>query len=218
MATAVTDMQYDAVCAAVAAPYGPLVRVGNVMDMTPNSDRRVEVTSALGLTMFLTYDQINDATTITRLLATEHSQRGYNHVTWDIFRAIKAIFYNIDSWAGPPYSDVEHQNVIDALRTIRALVAQVPNISVDPTDAPVAAFTWVDAGGQAVDVTNTTTPLPATGDILFYVWEWGDVGDYSVGANPANHVFASGAGNYTVTLTVVGPGGVSSFSDVVTVA
>ncbi|MCX9078892.1 MAG: PKD domain-containing protein, partial [Candidatus Methanoperedens sp.] len=67
---------------------------------------------------------------------------------------------------------------------------------------PVAAFNTDKNGGDA--------PLPvqfinqSTGQIQSYNWDFGD-GTTSTDANPA-HTFAN-PGDYTVTLTVIGPGG-----------
>ncbi len=70
------------------------------------------------------------------------------------------------------------------------------------TPAPVAAFTGSPTSGCA-PLTVTFTDQ-STGDITSWSWTFGDGGS-STSQNPS-HQYTS-AGNYTVTLTVTGPGG-----------
>lgn len=217
MATTITNGNYDTAAAAVPAPYGPLTRDEDVPDMSPNSDRKVQTTSALGVVAFFTYDQVNDLDTIERLLEFVHSGKDVNHPAWDIFRIVQLLYFNMLSYAGPPYSAVELQTSVDILRTIHRMIGQPPNKNLGGgSESEVQAnFTVVDADGAgaglAADVTNLST-----GDISMYLWDWGD-GDVSLGVSPANHTYGS-AGAKTVTLTVAGPGGVDSIVKSVTMA
>jgi len=68
--------------------------------------------------------------------------------------------------------------------------------------APVAAFTGSPTSGCAPLTVNFTNQ--STGQISSYDWTFGDGGS-STAQNPS-HVY-TGAGNYTVTLTVTGPCG-----------
>jgi PKD repeat protein len=70
------------------------------------------------------------------------------------------------------------------------------------TPAPVAAFTGSPTSGCAPLTVNFTDQ--STGSITSWSWTFGDGGS-STSQNPS-HQYTS-AGNYTVTLTVTGPGG-----------
>lgn len=212
MATLITNTNLNSAAALVPGPYGPLTRVGDAPDFNLNSDMPVEFTSALGLTVFYSYDDLG-ADWLTRDLEDKHAGRGYNSVAKKVVDALRTIVANVDaSFGSIPYSDAEAQDIIQALQILRPIWATLPNYSHDPADEVVADFTVVDAGvGLVADVTNAST-----GSILYYLWQWGD-GEVSVGSNPANHTY-SGAGTKTVTLTVIGRGGISTVSKTVAIA
>ncbi len=71
-----------------------------------------------------------------------------------------------------------------------------------PPEAPVADFSVSTTGGEA-PVTIAFTDA-STGEITSYAWDFGD-GGTSTSQNPS-HTYTA-AGNYTVSLTVTGPGG-----------
>lgn len=59
MAATIANNDIDTAAAAVDAPWGPFTRVTDVADLpTPNSNLRLELTTALGHTVYLTYDQL----------------------------------------------------------------------------------------------------------------------------------------------------------------
>ena len=74
-------------------------------------------------------------------------------------------------------------------------------VTVTPP-APVAQFTATPTSGVAPQTVNFTST--STGSITSYAWTFGD-GTTSTAANPTK--VYSAAGNYTVSLTVTGPGG-----------
>lgn len=79
-------------------------------------------------------------------------------------------------------------------------------IHVDPfVPAPVAEFSATPLSGDAA--LNVQFSDLSTGAISGWFWEFGD-GDSSLAQNPS-HTYSS-AGNYTVSLTVTGPGGSDS--------
>lgn len=80
--------------------------------------------------------------------------------------------------------------------------------------APVAAFTMTPASGNAGD-TNFTFYDESTGTVTSRLWQFGD-GATST-ASVASHTYAT-SGQYTVTLSVHGPGGASSTSKTVLVS
>ena len=72
----------------------------------------------------------------------------------------------------------------------------------DPGQPPVAAFSGTPtSGSKPLEVTFSDA---STGDISSYDWDFGDSGSSSE-ANP-KHIYMT-AGEYTVSLTVTGPGG-----------
>lgn len=82
---------------------------------------------------------------------------------------------------------------------------------VTPGDPPVAAFSWNGpiTGNPIWDVEFTDA---SSGDITSWDWDLGD-GNSSTDQNPV-HTYA-GPGPYTVVLTVTGPGGADTDSQVV---
>ena len=82
-----------------------------------------------------------------------------------------------------------------------------PTPEVTPVPAPVAAFGW-SATLLAVAFTNAST------DAETWEWDFGD-GAGSVERNP-EHLYLA-PGDYTVRLTVTGPGGTDSVEHIVTV-
>ena len=85
--------------------------------------------------------------------------------------------------------------------------------SVAPTaisPPPVASFT-VMASGLTVTVSNLSY-----GDITSYSWSYGDGFGISALPSPGNYSYVT-AGTYTITLTVIGSGGSSTYSLPVTV-
>lgn len=65
--------------------------------------------------------------------------------------------------------------------------------------APVPTFTQ-NCQGLTCSVSSQGTADPNTGDVISYVWNWGDGTALSTGATPTAHVYAA-AGSYTITLT-----------------
>ena len=65
--------------------------------------------------------------------------------------------------------------------------------------APVPTFVQ-SCTGLTCAVSSQGTSDPNPGDVITYVWNWGDSTPTSSGASPAAHVYAA-AGNYTITLT-----------------
>jgi len=80
--------------------------------------------------------------------------------------------------------------------------------------APVAAFTMTPTSGNAA-VTNFVFYDESSGAITSRLWQFGDGGTST--SSVATHTYAA-SGQYTVTLTVSGPGGSSSTSKVVTIS
>lgn len=75
----ITNGNFETACAAIPAPYGPLTRVGGVANMSPNSHVAIEVTSALGETFYVSYNQLQDWPTMSELLREVHAS---SHSAW----------------------------------------------------------------------------------------------------------------------------------------
>ena len=76
------------------------------------------------------------------------------------------------------------------------------NAEAPPPPAPVAAFAGTPTGGEVPLTVNFTDQ--STGDITSWSWTFGD-GGTSTAQNPSHQYTATG--DYTVSLTVTGPGG-----------
>ncbi|MBK8135454.1 MAG: PKD domain-containing protein [Chloroflexi bacterium] len=103
------------------------------------------------------------------------------------------------------------QTVVNNIRVQNSAPTAVPT----PTNSiprPIAAFSQDRTSGEAPLVVRFTNR--STGQVSGYGWNFGD-GSSSAEINPV-HVFRS-AGEFEVKLTVVGPGGQSNVSQIVTV-
>jgi PKD repeat protein len=209
----VTNAQVDTGAAAIVAPYGPLARVSDVESFpTPNSNLAIEFTSALSVTVYLTYEQLIDLTRVYFRLEDQHSIKNVNGQMREVYGILRAVTEYAASFAGPAYSDSEWQFIIDGLRIIRPMVAQQTNWDETP-EAETALVAGFNTG--AVGLVETVTDTSA-GNILMWAWDWGD-GTYSVGEVPGAHTYAA-ADTYTITQYVVGRAGVDQISHDVTVA
>lgn len=212
-----SNANMDSVCAAVPGPYGPLTRVGDMADVDLNSGMPVEVTSALSVTLFISYDDIVDVTVRDKILAQAHSTNGKFHVGY-LFHLLVQVMYNhfaVMDDAGW-YTGIEWQKMVQMIRYFQPLTAMIPDIAFTEYDEePVqAAFTYDDTL-LVVDFTNTTT-----GEAEYYLWDFGD-GSVSITAGfaptPVQHTYA-GAGSKTVRLIAVGSGGISVTAQTFTVS
>lgn len=89
MGKTVTNAYVDVLAAAVLAPYGQLERVSDAAAMpTPNSEIKWEFTSALGVTVHLTIEELEDGDLTNRLLKDAH---GAEANTIDLSNAIRIL-------------------------------------------------------------------------------------------------------------------------------
>jgi PKD repeat protein len=86
-------------------------------------------------------------------------------------------------------------------------------VAQPPPAAPVAGFTRIPAGGGFAPLTVNFTDT-STGTITSRSWNFGD----QSGSNAQNPSHTYGAGGFTITLTVTGPGGSDSFSQPILVS
>nr|WP_278249646.1 PKD domain-containing protein [Nocardioides sp. IC4_145] len=72
---------------------------------------------------------------------------------------------------------------------------------VEPAGNAAPAPTFVQScQGLTCSVSSQGTADPNSGDVISYLWNWGDGTPTSTGASPGAHVYAA-PGNYTITLT-----------------
>lgn len=213
MPSVITNTDFDNRAAAVATPYGPLTRVGDVPDQDPNSNVRIEATTAISSTpVLISYDDMGEPEVVKRMMEEAHSGRGLNVPQVLSLKRLFQVGYELaDSYGNPPFSDAELRSLIELIRTNRLVTWQPDKMSERGGDVAVANFTVADAGSNAADVTNTSV-----GKIDVYMWDWGD-GTFSWDASPANHTYGS-SGSKTIVLTVIGAGGIDQISKSVTLA
>ena len=116
MATTLTNGQIDTLAAAVAAPYGPLTRVTDVADLPePNSEIKLEFTSALTQTVYLTVEEMQIAGILADRLLTQHGHVG---VTRAISAAIDAIdVVNETIKTAADFTSAEGVELMQAIKT-----------------------------------------------------------------------------------------------------
>lgn len=217
MTSVITNSNLDTKAAAVAAPYGPLTRVGEAPQLSPNSHVQVEFTSALGVTVYVSYDDFVDGNA-TRILEDAHAGRGQNVSTFQRLLHMSEFAYR---WLAakeadsnmPPFSDSDMKTAFQLFGYNPDLVGLSPNYSDRPADRIELAFTLADAGSNVLAVTNTTT-----GSYDYIMWDFGN-GTYKFtsSGSPSNTNMGS-TGSKTVTATAVGRGGIVRLSKSVTLA
>jgi hypothetical protein len=115
MAATITNGNIDTAAAAVPAPFGPLTRVTSVADLpTPNSEITLELTAATGETVYMTYEQLQDADVVQRILS---YATGLQYKTQEIIDTIETINTAAQALTAP-YTYAEYKALIDDLREI----------------------------------------------------------------------------------------------------
>lgn len=219
----VTDGNFDTVAGNVPAPYGPVTRVGSVPDHDYNSDVKIECTSALSVTFYASYDDLNDTDRQEDVLAAAHGGRDMNHLGWLTALGVEVLHEHIESWAGPPFLDTEWQTMIGALRYFQHLVGFIP----------ITAYSEIE-GGQLVKITASAadSATPNEADLTLTidgVWALGLIDWKNDGteitlitpdtdlSSPIAHDFG-GTGAQTIRIVAIGPGGHKEALTSVTVA
>lgn len=118
MAYTINNSAVDTLAAAVAAPYGPLTRVTNVSTLpTPNSDIKLEFTSALSATVYLTYEELQTPGSLLYLLEIQH---GLTTVV-ETIKADVAELYAYTNGLSAPHTEAEYQQIQEYIRGYRWL-------------------------------------------------------------------------------------------------
>lgn len=213
-----SNANFDTAAALVAPPYGPLTRVGDMPDLDYNSNRQIEVTSALGATLFISYDEMTNALVADKILREAHSTNNFVDAGYRFHQLLNVMFYHaapMDDAAW--YTPTEFKKLVRMIRFFEPIFALLPITSFrewDGSSVEVNPSFTEDETLLVTEFTNTTE-----GDAEFYLWDFGDpttgASNFSIlpgfDPDPVTHTF-SGAGTYTVKLTAVGPGGIKTFA------
>lgn len=97
MAVTVTNALFDAACAAVSPPYGPLTRQAGVdLEAVPyvdqNTDTKYGVTSALGVDFMISYRELTDAYLLEDALRNAHGDMSLIYDVKDLRNALDTLF------------------------------------------------------------------------------------------------------------------------------
>jgi hypothetical protein len=116
MGKTVTNGNIDTACAAVPAPYGPLVRVTSVTGgPTPNSEIALELTSALGVTVHMTFEQLEDADIRLSLLKAAHGHIANARALSAAIDAIDVVNETVKS--GGNFTVADYTSIMNAINT-----------------------------------------------------------------------------------------------------
>ena len=222
-ATQVSNGTFDTRAALVPAPFGPLVRVDSMPDVTPNSNIPVAVTSASTylLPFEVAYDDIdfaNNPEQVLRLLMDIHGIDGYmfEFESWKlIFDANIAAITNY-----PDVSDTEFASIFNFLRLLEPLFAMVPRFRRDSVNheevVGIPSFTLTDDASTGADVTL----IVISGDYDWVVWTSTTTVTTWTPSNVSDvltNILFAGTGAKSITLHVGGPGGIRRHTETVTV-
>lgn len=215
--SAINNATFEAACALVPAPYGPLTRVDAVAAISPNTHIPIGVTSALSVAFIISYDQMSDPLVRDKILADVHSGTGRNHDLWQAKLWADAIQANLRAYDPPLASNAEAQKIYHAMRMLPSFTMQLPEDDFQelPEHTPMRpAFTETHL--LLVSTVVNTTPSPTKAWLWF--WDWGDntFTANSVVQSPPAHTYAA-AGTYTIRLVAIGRGGIGEFRKTISV-
>ena len=109
----VSNATIDTAAAAVPSPYGPLTRVTDVADLPePNSEIRLEFTSALSETVYATYAELIIPAMILQINQRAHD---WTAVVADLKTALNELDVLVDAMA-TPHTYEDYQAIIDTFR------------------------------------------------------------------------------------------------------
>jgi len=113
MATTITNGDLDTLAAAVPAPYGPLTRVTSVASLpTPNSAHRIEFTTQYSVSVFLSYDDLQNDALVEKVLSQAHD---YTSVVGRMKDAITGLDALADTMTAP-HTYADYQSLTDYFR------------------------------------------------------------------------------------------------------
>lgn len=227
----VNNTTFDAALAAIAAGYdGPWTRTGTTTDLdstpqvSPNSDIKYHVLTTGGFDVYISYDQMQDAAVLRSIaqdaLGVRYLMTQLQAWVTELDAVINGT--NFDPF-GAEFLTSYWQAVLKAFQALPMLgimfpfsaYKEVANSDMKNT-ALAASFTLVD-NSDVAEVTNTSTGL-----YHFAMIDWGD-GHIelidTVAVEPLiTHDYAHAAADtYTIRLWLIGPNGIDSATDTITV-
>lgn len=195
----ITNTTFGNACTAYPAPFGPLVRVGDMPDQDPNEFVQIAVTSAFSVPFTISYDDLTDAPRAARIVAQAHSGRDKNITEVEHIKTIAQMVYQTAvGFGSAPYTNDEYESLITMLRMIPYTSALNSVRSDRPESFVEANFTPTAAGSS-----NVTFTTAITGDAQFFMWDFGD-GTFSYQRTPGTKNYSS-TGSKTIKLYVLGP-------------
>jgi PKD repeat protein len=206
--TTVDNTAFDALLAAVPAPFGPLTRTGTDTDLdtaptvAPNSQIKYHVLSAAGVDVYISADELGDADVTLAICRDAH---GESTVLLDLDGFSQAIATVFNALGDPLAIDhADYIPIFRAFQNLKELLGLIPSMewtdAGDVADPVVADFTATPAA-LVVSFVNNGTEADAT----IWGWDFGD-GNFDSDWTPGDHTYAA-AGTYTITLYVFGPYG-----------
>lgn len=109
----ITNLQVDIIASGVASPYGPIVRQTDMEDLpTPNENISIEFETALGDTVYISYEQLSTTAIRTRLL----EQSAGIEARVARIKAGVAAMYAVTNAMSSPHT---YQDLLDAVEAVR---------------------------------------------------------------------------------------------------
>lgn len=119
----ITNAQVNTLAAAVASPYGPLVRVTNMDDLPdPNADIKIHFTTAVaGVEVDATYNEMNDADVQAAIIAQAFNEQA------DIqgFKAALATYATAVAAMTLPHTYADYKTIYNGLSTLARSIGVV---------------------------------------------------------------------------------------------
>lgn len=230
--TTVNNATFDAALAAVAAAYdGAWTRTGTTTDLdstpmvSPNSDIKYHVLTANGYDVYISYDQLSNAAVLRSIALDALGVRFLMTQLQAWVTELNAVINGSNFDPLDPDKMGEHywQIILKSFQALPMLgimfpfsaYKEVANSDMKNT-ALVASFTLVD-NSDVAEVTNTSTGLYHFGLID---WEDGHIELIdTVAVQPLiTHDYADAAADtYTIRMWLIGPNGIDSATDTITV-
>jgi len=215
----VTNAAFDALAAAVPAPFGPLTRVGTLQAtnrIVPNSREPIEVYGAGGtndIHFFVSYEDLSDtATTQTKL----REAYGHRYKYYDAENFIEALWLSILAPAGTRVDPltVTEENYATLARTFQYYkdFRELPPVfdwyETKKANRNKVSFTTAVTSAAVRTITNTSTGY----HYERFIVDWGDAISTSIQDLAGNFTTAAHTytvdGTYNIRLFGIGRGGI----------
>lgn len=203
MIQTITNTQFDSAASAIPAPFGPLTRKSDIESISPNSQVAAEVTSALGYTFYISYQDLTDPVESMEIIRQAHGQLYVYQAMVDTLAVLLAN-------ANDTLSTVTQEEMYSFFRAMRNLTVLYGMIPLESTFEYNSKLK-IRADFEAVDGEDGTATLTAEiqGDYSMFLWE--TIDDDGNPVTSTDEVFAfdpGAAGTYPVRLVVIGGGSV----------